>query len=59
MSRSTKPKLVAFMLLKIGTHFRYDGALFVKTDGRIAWELRNRIRYKEWAFNAGEMVEVS
>lgn len=47
-----------FDKVTIGHEFRYDHELFVKTDAKSAWSLRNGERYKEWAFHADDVVRV-
>jgi hypothetical protein len=53
-----KEKLIPFIRAKLGDRFQYSGDLFVKTEARTAWEIRNGRRYKEWAFQGDELVRI-
>jgi hypothetical protein len=55
--------MVPFGDVAVGSHFRYDGELFEKTHALkptwgVAWSIHFEQRYKEWAFNNNELVQL-
>lgn len=50
---------IKFRNIPVGTEFVYDGDTFIKTDTSIAWELRNGVRYKEWAFKSDDTCRIT